>query len=200
MAVFTEALEDVSRVKFTYPSLVLEPDMDRRQVLYYIAGWLLSSGLTRVTRDGRLSSSFLPFVNSHKYSTAEAFREAHPEAGGLEFEVVDRNVQWNGKGLIFASKTFFDFVYTLESGYRHALMKPALLATYLGDLPAEIFRVVSSASPVIDAWAHCVQLVREAPSAVEGGLTGRGRVVDGEAAKRFDKLFHFCCRNGTGAA
>ena len=58
------------------------------------------SALTRVTRDSRLRSSFMPFVNVHKYDTAEAFLSAHPSYAGVEFEVIDRNVSWNG-GFVF---------------------------------------------------------------------------------------------------
>ncbi|CAM9341821.1 unnamed protein product [Ectocarpus sp. 12 AP-2014] len=159
LSLFTKALEDVSRARVTYPNLVIDLDADRRQVVFYIAGWMLSSALTRVNRDHRLRSSVMPFVNIHKYATAEAFVEAHPSYKGLEFEVADRNVCWHGKGLFFPSAPFFEFVYTLERGYHHALKNPLLLATFLGNLPTEIFNVLSSAAAVKDAWANCVRIV-----------------------------------------
>lgn len=162
-----------------YPTQVVDLDKDRRQFLFYIAGWMLSSALTRVSRDGRLRSSFMPFVNTHKYDTGSAFLSAHPSLEGVEFEVADRNVSWHGKGLFFASASFFEFVYTLERGYRHALKNPLLLATYLGDIPSEIFHVVSKAPAVKEAWSACVAIVRG------------GGVVDGDTAGKFDQLFNF---------
>lgn len=115
-------------------------------------------------------------MNSHKYDTAKAFVHAHPSHQGLEFEVADRNVSWHGKGLLFASVLFFEFVYTLERGYHDALKNPLLLATLLG---SEIFRVVSSATAVKEAWASCVQVVQG------------GSVVPEEAGGKFDELFNF---------
>lgn len=63
---------------------------------------------------------------------------------------------------------------SLEVGYRGAMLDPALLATYLGDLPQEIFRVVSNADRVKAAWARCVALVDD-PSLGEAGAEGRGK-------------------------
>lgn len=167
------------RARVVYPTQVYILDMDRQQVVFYIAGWMLSQALTRVKRDGRLGPSFIPFVNVHKYDTQAAFLLAHPSLEGLELEVADRNVCWQGKGLFYAFATFFEFVYALERGYRHALKNPVLLATFLGDLPTEIFNVVSSAPAVKEAWANCVQIVRG------------GGVVEEDAAGKFDGLFTF---------
>lgn len=124
----------------------------------------------------------LPFVNSHKYGSADEFREVHPDLAGLEFLVEERNVPYKGKGLIFPSAKFYLFVRALEVGYRFAMLHPGLLATYLGDLPAEVKRVVSAAGPVQAAWARCVVLVKD-PLLGEAGEEG--------CVTQCDQLFEF---------
>ncbi|CAN0145819.1 unnamed protein product [Scytosiphon promiscuus] len=72
-------------------------------------------------------------------------------------------------GIIFPSAEFYRFVLALEVGYRHAMLNPGLLAFYLGDLPAEVKRVVSSAGPVKAAWARCVTFVEDPLLGEAGG-------------------------------
>ena len=83
------------------------------------------------------------------------------------------------EGLFFESAPFFEFAYALKRGYHHALKNSVLLATYLGEMPMEIFHVVSSGPAVKEAWSYCVQIVR-----------GAG-VVDGNTAGKFEDLFNF---------
>lgn len=84
-------------------------DGHRRRIVYHITGWLLRSALTRATRDESRVPEFRPFVNAHKYDTAEEFRTAHPdeEYKGLEAVVEEKNVKWEGKSLVFPSALFF---------------------------------------------------------------------------------------------
>ncbi|CAB1107374.1 unnamed protein product [Ectocarpus sp. CCAP 1310/34] len=97
----------------------------------------------------------------HQYEDAAQFVKVHPGLKGLEREVDRRNVKWRGLSLIVADASFFEFVYTLEDGYLHALKQPALFATYQGDLPAKILEVVSSATPVKMAFRRCVDSIRK---------------------------------------
>ncbi|CAN0040901.1 unnamed protein product, partial [Hapterophycus canaliculatus] len=149
-------------IQVTYPTHDVELDMHQRRIVYNIGGWLLSTILSRDKRQPSKGSGFLPFVNSHKYASAAESREAHPDFSGLEFLVEERNMEYRGKGLTFPSAEFYLFVRALEVGYRHAMINPALLATYLGDLPAEVKKVVSTACiPVKAAWTRCVRYVED---------------------------------------
>ncbi|CAB1113347.1 unnamed protein product [Ectocarpus sp. CCAP 1310/34] len=127
----TQQTDAAHLVKVAYPAEDVDLDVHQRRLVYNIAGWLLSSALSRVSRQRSLGSAFLPFFNSHKVASAEEFREAYPHFSGLEFVVEERNNPWEGKGLIFASADFFLFVRALESGYRSSLLNPALLAAPL---------------------------------------------------------------------
>lgn len=174
-------LQNVSCIKVVYPTEEVVLDQHQLRIVYNLAGWLLSSALSRVKREPRLGTKFLPFVNSHKYDSAEAFRMAHPGESGLEAVVEERNVQWEGKGLLFPSAEMFRFALSLEVGYRAVMLNPSLLATYLGDLPQETMRVVSTAEPVKVAWTRCVQLVRDplhAEVGVEGGVDSCDELFD----------------------
>ena len=136
----TQALQNANFVNVTYPPFPMDLDVRQKRVLYHVVGWLLSSAQTRVKRDRRLYEAFVPFVNRHKYGSAEGFRTSHTdyEYRGLEVVVEERNMQREGRSLIFPSIPFFRFGLAVEVGYRASLENPALLATYQGDLPAEI--------------------------------------------------------------
>lgn len=159
----TESLHKANFVKVTYPDSVSDLDVQQKKILYHLAGWMLSSALSRVRRDGRLGPAFLPFVNRHKYSGVEEFRKAHvaDEFSGIEEVVEERNVDGGGTSLIFSSATFFRFVLAVEAGYRSSMESPVLLATYHGDLGKEIHRVVSTDNRVRLAWSRCAQVVSE---------------------------------------
>lgn len=163
-------------VRVQYPAEQVQLDPDRGQVLYFLAGWLLSSALSHVKRHKAVGITFCPFVNSHKHAGAADFVRAHPELAGLESEVHRRNVPFRGLSLLFADAAFYNFVLTLETGYYDALKKPVLLATYLGDLPTKILEIVSSAKAVKEAFRLCVVSV----------VTGVGRGLSG-----YDELFNF---------
>lgn len=156
-----DEITKVNILRVEYPTTRYDLDQDRREVVYFLSGWLLSSALSHVTRHKRDGAAFTSFVNSHKYDDAAQFVQAHPRLKGLEREVDRRNVKWRGLSLIFADASFYEFAYTLEDGYLHALKKPALFATYHGDLPAKILEVVSSAAPVKKAFRLCVDYIRE---------------------------------------
>ena len=150
--------------------------------MYNLAGWLLSSALSRVQRQRTLGPAFLPFVNSHKHNSGAEFRAAHPAFSGLEIEVEEANVEWEGKGLIFVSAQMYQFTEALEKGYRFALLNPALLATYLGNFSMEVMRVVTTAEPVRLAFARCVKLVVD-PRLGDAGAAG--------CIKECNQLFDF---------
>lgn len=169
-------------IQVTYPTHDVELDIHQQRIVFNLGGWLFSAALSHVKRQPSKGPKFLPLVNSHKYISADEFREAHPEFSGLELLVQERNIRYKGKGLIFPSADFYLFVRTLEVGYRHAMLNPELLATYLGDLPSEVMRVVSTAAPVKAAWARCVNLVKD-PFLGEAG--GEGCI------KECDELFRF---------
>lgn len=83
-------------------------------------------------------------------------RRAPDNMRGVEVEVARRNEVFEGKSLQFASSEFFSLVQRWEEGYRHAFSKPYLLATFMGDLPGEIRRVVGAADAVKIQWKRCV--------------------------------------------
>ncbi|CAB1105110.1 unnamed protein product [Ectocarpus sp. CCAP 1310/34] len=156
-----DEITKVNILRVEYPTTRYDLAQDRREVVYFLSGWLLSSALSHVTRHKRDCPAFTSFVNSHQYEDAAQFVKVHPGLKGLEREVDRRNVKWRGLSLIFADASFFEFVYTLEDGYLHALKQPALFATYQGDLPAKILEVVSSATPVKMAFRRCVDSIRK---------------------------------------
>ena len=49
----------------------------------------------------------------------------------------------------------------LEVGYRPVMLNSLLLASFLGDLPSEVLRVVSAAGIVRVAWARCVRVMKD---------------------------------------
>ncbi|CAM9957469.1 unnamed protein product [Hapterophycus canaliculatus] len=173
----TKAISSANLVDVTYPTTHLVLSKDQGQILFFLAGWLLSSALTRVSRDRRLGPVFCPFVDGHKHESAAEFKKAHPELSGLEEEVANRM----GLSLIFADAAFYEFVLALESGYYHSLKNPALLAMYSGDLPKTILEVVSSSVTVRVKFQRCVDSVE-----VRGG---HGQALSN--SRRFIGLFHF---------
>lgn len=62
----TLAIMSPNNVNVTYPDIQVELGDDQGQVLYFLAGSLLSSALTRAKRDSRLGTTFCPFVDRHK--------------------------------------------------------------------------------------------------------------------------------------
>lgn len=180
----TQALHNANFVKAVYPSYPCGLDAHQRRTLYNIMSWLLRSAQTRATRDGRKAPAFLRFVNTHKYDTAEEFRNAHPdeEYKGLEATVEERSVKWEDESLVFPSATFFEFGLAVEAGYRHTMENRALLATYHGDLALEVLEMVCTAEPVRLAWARCAELVTDD----RGGGEGQGR-----GTATFEELFDF---------
>ena len=159
-------------MKVSYPTHNVSLDVHQRRIVYHLAGWMLSRALSRVHRQKSLGPQFLPFVYSHKFASAAAFRKANPDFAGMEFVVEERNVEWQGKGLIFPSLNFYRFVRALEVGYRSVMLNPLLLATFLGDLPSEVLRVVSEAEPVRAAWARCVCMVKDDRNGPVWGAAG----------------------------
>ena len=167
--ILVQRLADAHLIKVTYPTRPVDLDVHQERLVFNIGGWLLSSALSRVKRQPSLGPDFLPFVNTHKHDSAAEFRRLYPELRDLELVVEERNIQFEGKGLIFPSRIFYLFVRTLEVGYKAVMLNPALLATFLGDLPAEIKRVVSTAVPVKEAWARCVAEVIDPTLGSAGG-------------------------------
>lgn len=134
--------------------------MDRARVLYYIGGWLFSSGVTRTTRQPPLRALIGRFVSAHVYSSASKFRRDAPESlRGVEEEMQRRNDVDSRSGLLFPSTAWFEFAKSVETGYRNAFTQPYLLSTFCGNLPDEIMRVVKGALEVRLKWKSCVDAV-----------------------------------------
>lgn len=174
-------LGEAHLLEVAYPAHV-NLDIDQRRLVYYMGGWLLSIAISHVDRQRFLARAFLPFINSHKVGSAADFREAYPHFSGLEFVAEEGNIPWEAKGIIFPSAEFYLFVRALEVGYRSAMVNPALVATYLGDLPSDVRSVMSTAGPVKAAWARCVGLVKDPRLGPAGG---KG------CTKQCDELFDF---------
>ncbi|CAN0375256.1 unnamed protein product [Scytosiphon promiscuus] len=83
--------------------------------------------------------------------------------------VDEMNFQPKGKGPIFPSADFYQFVCVLEVVFRHAMLNPVLLATFLGDFPSELKRAASTAEPINAAWPRYVDLTKDPLPAEAGG-------------------------------
>ncbi|CAN0329403.1 unnamed protein product [Pylaiella littoralis] len=64
-----------------------------------------------------------------------------------------RNDAIRGTGLLFPTLAWYEFISFVENGFYHILQDPYFPEAYLGDLPAEILRVVSESAVVKEAWA-----------------------------------------------
>lgn len=90
-------LEDVNQVGSVYPKRQFALHRIRENILYYIAGWLLSRALSPMMRHKALVELCKSFVNSHAYHSQGDFLAAAPEGmNGIEQETVRRNFEWQG--------------------------------------------------------------------------------------------------------
>ncbi|CAB1116607.1 unnamed protein product [Ectocarpus sp. CCAP 1310/34] len=153
--VFVKEREKSNTVALTYPTEIHKISTARGKVLYYIAGWLLSKAWSRKRRHN-IPDQEWDFIVQHNHSPSSAGAiERDPILQDMVGEVDARNDPVNGAGLLFPTLAWYEFVFHVENGIYHFLRDPYFLGTYLGDLSAEILRVVTESSEVRRAWAKC---------------------------------------------
>ncbi|CAB1111669.1 unnamed protein product [Ectocarpus sp. CCAP 1310/34] len=131
--VYVKKRKDSVAVELSYPSVRYQITQPRGQVLYYVAGWAASKAWTH--------------QRSHNLSVSSNTT--------LAAKVDSKNDMKNGSGLLYPTVEWVEFKYAVERGIFHFLKKPIFLAACLGDLPAEIVKVVSEAEVVKEMWGNC---------------------------------------------
>ncbi|CAN0013093.1 unnamed protein product [Pylaiella littoralis] len=161
--VFVKQRKDADRIAVTYPRTVYKVSPPRRSVLYYISGWLLSKAWTHQRRHNLRQPEWWSMVrHNHSGSNAAAIR-LDPVLADLVGLVEARNDTVRGTGLLFPTLAWYEFIFFVVNGFYHIVQDLYFLEAYLGDLPAEILRVVSESAVVKEAWAACCPAACDLP-------------------------------------
>ncbi|CAM9858149.1 unnamed protein product, partial [Pylaiella littoralis] len=156
--VFVEEREKSNTVALTYPTTIHKISPARG-----VAGWLLSRVWSH-SRRHNIPDQEWDFIVQHNHSPSSAGAiERDPILKDMVGEVDARNDPVNGAGLLFPTLAWYEFVFHAENGIYHFLRNPYFLGAYLGDLPAEILRVVTESSEVRKAWAKCCPAAVDPP-------------------------------------
>lgn len=151
---FVEEQGKANYIHLQYPSTTYQISVPRGQILYYIAGYVASRAWTHQRRH-KLSPDWERVVLHNTFrSSAEAIAR-QPMLRDFVAVVDQKNDLRLGPGLLYPTLEWVEFMFALERGYFHFLKDPMYLGAFLGDLPAEILRVVSEAEYVKEKWRQC---------------------------------------------
>jgi len=154
---FVEETKKANSVPLAYPkSRIHLISRERSGVLYYVGGWILSRMWAIFRRRG-LPSCWMQVVDKNHSKSKEAAVEKVRRVEPMTWLVCQRNDAKHGAGLLFPTLEWFEFLFAVENGYFHFLSQPMLLGSFVGDLPAEILKVVSEEKLVQGKWARCAE-------------------------------------------